>query len=73
MFTILFWKETADRGIKSGLQAVILGLAVGEGFNIYGVDWQLASGIFLGAVALSVATSIISAPFGDKTTPTVIR
>jgi hypothetical protein len=72
MFTIVFWKETADRGIKSGAQAVLLGLGLGEGLNAFAVDWKLAAGFALGGLFLSVLTSLISAPFGDRGNPTLI-
>ena len=66
MWTLAFWKETADRGVKSAAQAVILGLGLGEGLNAFAVDWQLALGFALGGAFLSVLTSVISAPFGAK-------
>lgn len=72
MWTLTFWKETVDRGVKSAAQAVILGLGLGEGLNAFAVDWQLALGFALGGAFLSVLTSVISAPFGDRGGASVI-
>lgn len=68
MWTLNFWKDTAERAIKTGAQAIILGLALGEGFNAFDMDWMLALGLFLGGVLLSLLTSLISAPFSSKGT-----
>ncbi len=73
MWTIVFWKETADRGIKSAAQAVILGLGLGEGLNAFTVDWRLALGFALGGALLSLLTSVISAPFGVRGAASIIR
>lgn len=72
MWTLSFWKETADRGIKSAAQAVLLGLGLGEGLNAFTVDWRLALGFALGGAFLSVLTSVISAPFGARGAASVI-
>ncbi len=73
MWTLVFWKETADRGIKSAAQAVLLGLGLGEGLNAFDVDWRLALGFALGGTFLSVLTSMISAPFGVRGAASFIR
>ena len=73
MWTLAYWKETTDRGIKSAAQAVILGLGLGEGLNAFAVDWKLALGFALGGAFLSVLTSLISAPFGVKGAASLIE
>lgn len=72
MWTIAFWKETADRAIKSAAQAVILGLGFGEGLNAFTVDWKLAAGFALGGALLSLLTSVISSKFGTTGTASII-
>jgi hypothetical protein len=73
MFTAKFWKSTAERAMKSGAQALI-GLWVGDGvFNLWTVDVELASGVGAGAAVLSLLTSIVSLPFGDSDTPSLVR
>lgn len=66
MFNIAFWRDAGERAIKTAAQAVILGLALGEGFNAFGFDWQLALGFALGGAILSLLTSVASAPFGNN-------
>ena len=66
MFTVAFWRDAGERAIKTAAQAVILGLALGEGFNAFGVDWRLALGFALGGGILSLLTSVASAPFGNS-------
>lgn len=73
MWTLAFWKETADRGIKSAAQAVLLGLGLGEGLDAFAVDWRLALGFALGGLFLSALTSVISAPFGVKGAASLIN
>ena len=66
MWTLMFWKEAAERALKTGAQALVLGLGLGEGLNIFDMDWMLALGFLLGGVLLSILTSVISAPIGKK-------
>lgn len=73
MWTIVFWKETADRAIKSAAQAVLLGVGLGEGLNAFDVDWQLGLGFALGGAVLSLLTSVASAPFGVRGTASFVR
>lgn len=73
MWTFSFWMETLDRAVKSGAQAVILGLSLGEGLNAFSVDYRLAAGFVLGGAILSVLTSLVSAPFGNRGTASIIE
>ncbi|AMS02253.1 holin [Mycobacterium phage Phrann] len=69
MWTLKFWKDAAERAVKSSAQAAILALG-GEAFNAWTVDWQTVGGIALGGAALSLLTSLGSdlMPFGTKGT-----
>lgn len=72
MFTKSFWKQVAERALKSAGQAV-LGLWVGaEAFNVWDADWKRAGGVALGAAALSVVTSLASSAFGSASSPSVV-
>ncbi len=73
MWTIVFWKETADRALKTAAQGVLLGLGLGEGLNAFDVDFRLALGFALGGAFLSLLTSVISAPFGVRGAASIIR
>lgn len=65
MFSATFWKDAFERAVKTAAQAVVGGLALGEGFNAFDVDWQLGGGFALAGFVLSVLTSVASAPVGD--------
>lgn len=63
MFSIAFWKDAAERAIKTAAQSVLLGLSIGEGFNVFNMDFGLALGFAGGGAVMSLLTSIASAPF----------
>ncbi len=73
MFTKSFWLEAIDRGVKSAAQAVVLIWGVAEGFDLFDADFANVGGIALGALALSVLTSLISAPFNQKGSASLIE
>ncbi len=73
MFTVTFWKQTAERAIKSAAQA-LLGLWVGDtAFNAWNADWKKAAGVALGGAVLSVLTSLASASVGRSGSPSLIK
>ncbi len=67
MFTVAFWRDAVERALKTAAQAVILGLSLGEGFNAFEVDWQLALGFAIGGAVLSLLTSVASIKLGNTT------
>lgn len=71
MFTTSYWKQVAERAAKSAAQALI-GLWIGDGFNVWTVDVRLASGVAAGAAVLSVLTSIVTAGIGEKESPSAV-
>ncbi len=73
MLTPSFWFETLDRAIKSAAQAVILIWGSAEVFNLFEADFFNVGGLALGAAALSLLTSIVSAPLNQKGTPSLIE
>lgn len=74
MWTLAFWKQAADRAIKSAAQAVILAWGLGDQIaNLFTLDWKSALGAAGGGALLSVLTSLISAPFGEKDSPQLIQ
>ena len=73
MFTKSFWLESTDRSVKSAAQAIVLALGAAEGFNLFEADAQNVLGLALGAAALSLLTSLISAPFNAKGTASLIQ
>ncbi len=67
MWTLTFWKDTAERAIKTFAQAAIASLAAGL-TGILEVDWLAVLSVALLAALISVLTSIASAPFSNKGT-----
>jgi hypothetical protein len=72
MWTAKFWRETAERAVKSAAQAVV-GIWAMDGFNIVNADFGLAAGVAGGAAALSVLTSILTAGVGEANSPSAVE
>lgn len=70
MWTNSFWKETAERAVKTFAQTLAAsGIVVG----VAGWDkWQAALIASALAAVLSVVTSVASAGLGDKGTPSLV-
>lgn len=66
MLTATFWTGAIDRAVKSFAQALLLLWGASEGFNVLEIQLAPAFGFALGAALLSLLTSIVSAPAGDK-------
>lgn len=72
MFTVTFWKQTAERAIKTAAQA-LLGLWIGDtAFDAWGIDWKKAAGVAVGGAILSVLTSLASAGVGQPDSPSLV-
>lgn len=69
LFTLTFWKDCAERAIKSAAQAVGLVLVGGSSVvNVLTLDWTVVGGAALTGGLLSLVTSIGSAGFANKGT-----
>ncbi|UZT28710.1 holin [Nocardia phage NS-I] len=69
MFTLNFWRDTAERAVKTAAQSLGGALA---GYAATGFSWTgalIAGGV---AAALSVLTSLASAPVGTKGTASLV-
>lgn len=74
MWTAAFWKDAAERAVKTAAQALLSLWLVGDViFDLFSVDWGAAAGVALGAAVISVLTSVVSAPAGDKGTASLVR
>lgn len=71
MFSSTFWRQAAERAVKSAAQA-LLGLWALDGFNILTADFALAGGVAAGAAVLSLLTSIASAGVGEPESPSAV-
>lgn len=72
MWTKAFWAGAADRLIKSFAQALLLLWGADAGFNILNVSVPAAFGVAGGAAVLSLLTSVVSAPAGDRGTSAML-
>lgn len=70
MFTSLFWKDTAERLVKTFAQALLAIFLVAPQTNVVNFDWPSALGVAATAAVISLLTSVVSA-IGTKNTPTV--
>jgi hypothetical protein len=74
MYSLTFWKDALERALKSAAQAVLLAWGGGDAIaNLFVMDFQLALGAALGGAALSLLTSIISAPIGKPGASLVVE
>lgn len=71
IWTIRFWKDAAERAVKTAAQAVLLAIG-GGAVNALTLDWATLGGSFLGGALLSLLTSIASNALGDKGTASAI-
>ncbi len=72
MYSKAFWLGALDRSAKSFAQALLLLWGADAGFNLLSIAPLPALGIGAGAAALSVLTSIVSAPVGDSGSPSLL-
>ena len=72
LFTSGFWKQAAERAVKSAVQAVI-GLGVLDGANVLHFDWKLAALTAGGALLLSLATSVVTSGIGQPGDPSMVK
>lgn len=71
MWTGTYWKQTAERAIKTGAQAALAFFVVGETMFDQ-IDWTVVAGGTAVAAIASVLTSLASAPFGPEGTPSLV-
>jgi len=71
MFSRSFIYGSAERAIKTICQSLLSVWTLGA-FNVFSIDFRAAFGVALGAGALSILTSVVSQPFGDPNSPSVL-
>lgn len=67
-----FWRETIERAVKSGAQAVILALGASEGLDLFEMDLLLLLGAAGAGAVLSVLTSLTTISIGASNSPSAI-
>ena len=66
-----FWKQTAERAVKTAAQAGAAFFVVGS-MGVADVDWATVGGVAGAAAVASVLTSLASAPFGPADSPSLV-
>jgi hypothetical protein len=69
MFTVKFWKDAAERAIRTAAQA-LLALWATDVTGVLAVDWVQAGSVAALAALTSMLMSIIATGVGDKDTAT---
>jgi len=67
----LFWKEAGERAVKTAIQVFVALLSVGS-VGVLDAPWRAALSTAAMAALLSVLTSVISEPVGQRHTPSVL-
>lgn len=71
MFTKTFWKDTAERAVKTFAQSFVASLAVATG--LLNVDWVNALSIAGLAAVISVGTSVSGIKTGEVSTAGYVK
>lgn len=72
MFTRKFWKLATERAVKTGAQAVVLGIGSAASFDAVHADWEYLGSMALGGAVLSYLTSLITAEAGPDNDPSAV-
>ncbi|WP_285005179.1 holin [Lactococcus formosensis] len=70
MFTKTFWKDTAERAVKTFAQSMVAVMTVGS-TGVLDVDWKNTVSVALLATLVSIFTSIGSGYVGDDSASAV--
>lgn len=72
VWTALFWKQVAERAVKTFAQSILALFAADEVFSILDVDLNKTFGVAALALVASVLTSLVSANVGpEKESPSL--
>lgn len=68
MWSSLYWRDLAERALKTAAQstAALLVTSDGVGVGLLAVDWPAGLALVGSATLLSVLTSLASVPIGDR-------
>lgn len=72
MFNVSYWRDVLERAIKTAAQTAVIAVGAAAGFDLFTADWKSIGGAAAGGFALSVLTSIGSAPFGAAGSPSLV-
>lgn len=73
MMNKVFWKAAFERAVKTAAQSVLLAIGAAQGADLFALDWQTVLLAAAGGAVLSVLTSIVSVPFGQTDSPSLLK
>lgn len=68
-----FWGGAAERALKTIAQSLLALLTVDAASNLFNLDFKMAASVALTAGAVSLLTSIVSAPIGPPGSPSLVN
>lgn len=71
-FNKTFLLDSLERAIKTIAQTLLSLWAVGEGFDLFNVNWKHGFSVAAGAGVISLLTSIVSAQVGDTKSASLV-
>jgi hypothetical protein len=72
MFTANFWKQAAERAVKTFAQAS-LALLTGNGLGLLDVNWGVVASVGGLAAVASLLTSIVTSGIGQPNDPSAVK
>ena len=72
MWTANFWKQAAERALKTFAQGS-LALLAGDGLGVLDINWGDVASVGALAAIASVLTSIVTASIGEPNDPSAVR
>lgn len=73
MFSVKFWRDAAERAVKTVAQALLLFGGGDLALDKWALDWSGVAYVAAGAALLSLLTSLASLGVGDKETASLVR
>lgn len=71
MFRLAFWKQSAERAVKTAAQFALVGLG-GNFVSVWDADWKTIAGAAAAGAVTSLLTSVASEPFGPMESPSIV-
>ncbi len=68
-----FWGGAMERCVKTIAQSLLALLTVDAATSVFNLDFKMAAGVALTAGAVSLLTSVVSAPIGPPGSPSMVN
>ena len=71
MFTVNFWRQAAERAVKTAAQFLVFTFGADQ-FDMLTADWKTIGVSVASGLVLSLATSILTAGVGETDSPSAV-